>query len=1036
MRLLEACVLGALAGAVLGAKALEVTNVAGLVQTRDRLEPGIFRVRLAGAVWWSNPGEWRLVLRDDTGVAEIAVQPEGPFPPAGERVILEGEGTIDASGGAYRMGVVGPVVVNDGVHAMVEKRGAVFLRAGKNPIRLEWFNGTDKFGLALEWEGPGFARGEIPASALFRDDAATGGLVSGLDYKCVEAEGEVLPDFDRLPPLQSGVVSNFTLGVLPRSERIGVRFRGWLEVPRDGLYTFYLKSDDGSRWFVGRPTFRTTRLGRETFPPARTIVPGQMLGEGEDCEWAQAEGAVSFVGESGTGLELELAAATGKMRVRIPAREGLSAETLLNRRVRVRGVCRSVLSPEGERVAGLLLVPSAEHVERLESQTASGPKAKGGLQLLTTAAEVHQLSRQEAERGYPARLRGVITCLLPERSAFTLQDGTRGLYVVDFTRATPPEIGEFVEVEGTTDPGLFAPVVNVTRVRSLGTGRLPEPVRPTWDQLLNGSLDAQYVQLQGIVTAVQSNSLTLLTRHGRIRMEVRLNSARPDALERFEDSLVSIRGTLFASWDYLTHQVRVGEIRIYGAAVSVESPAPGDLFALPSQTVAQLQLFNPLADVMRRVKVSGQVLHTRGTEHYLTDGTNGMRFIAKKSPALRPGDQVEVVGFPEWSGVSPLLREAVVRKTGHGPLPPPRDLSPERLIEGSHDAMRVRVRGLLANVRETADEQVFEIQSGVRSFAARLVGRRFVPPPLGSTLELTGTYSGVGGDKAMGQDISSFELLLDSPLDIRVLARPPWWTLKRLLVIVGALVCGLALTGLWITQLRRKVEERTAELEVQIRERQRVEQQRLMEQERARVAQDLHDELGAGLTEISMLAARARSAAATEEKWKNYLDQMSDKARAMVTALDEIVWAMSPRHDSLGSLVSYFCLYAERFLGLANITWRLEETGPMPEAQMDSHCRHQLFLAFKEALNNIVCHSGATEVRLAFARENGRLRVSIADNGRGLPSEPAGTQQDGLSNLRRRLERLNGRAEILSEPGRGVTVNFYVPLQHDDGGHR
>ena len=129
---------------------------------------------------------------------------------------------------------------------------------------------------------------------------------------------------------------------------------------------------------------------------------------------------------------------------------------------------------------------------------------------------------------------------------------------------------------------------------------------------------------------------------------------------------------------------------------------------------------------------------------------------------------------------------------------------------------------------------------------------------------------------------------------------------------------------MWITQLHRKVEQRTAELENQIQERQRVEHQRAMEQERARIAQDLHDELGSGITEISMLAARAGSASAPDEKRARYLEQMGDKAREMVTALDEIVWAMNPKHDSLVSLVSYFCLYADRFLGLANIAWRLE----------------------------------------------------------------------------------------------------------------
>jgi signal transduction histidine kinase len=202
-----------------------------------------------------------------------------------------------------------------------------------------------------------------------------------------------------------------------------------------------------------------------------------------------------------------------------------------------------------------------------------------------------------------------------------------------------------------------------------------------------------------------------------------------------------------------------------------------------------------------------------------------------------------------------------------------------------------------------------------------------------------------------------------------------------------------------------------------------------MEQERARVAQDLHDDLGSGLTEISMLGARAHSSIATDEKRKLYLEQMSTKAREMVAVLDEIVWAMNPRHDSLASLVSYFCLYADRFLGLANITWRLEGVPVPDDAVVDSRHRHQLFLAFKEGLTNVVRHSGAQEVRLSIGLDAGQVRLTISDNGRGLPASLRTEEMDGVVNMRARLEKLGGRFEIASEPGRGTTLRFFMPAR-------
>jgi signal transduction histidine kinase len=200
-----------------------------------------------------------------------------------------------------------------------------------------------------------------------------------------------------------------------------------------------------------------------------------------------------------------------------------------------------------------------------------------------------------------------------------------------------------------------------------------------------------------------------------------------------------------------------------------------------------------------------------------------------------------------------------------------------------------------------------------------------------------------------------------------------------------------------------------------------------MEEERTRIAQDLHDELGSGITEISMLAARAKSAGALDDKRERHLEQVGVKARELVTALDEIVWAMNPRHDSVASLVSYLSLYAERFLKLANISWRLDSPNGTIDQVVDSRRRHQLFLAFKEALTNIVRHSNATEVQLNIRCDAAKVLVAIADNGRGLPTDSRTDNMDGVSNMRNRIEKLGGRFEITGQQGKGTTVRFEVP---------
>jgi signal transduction histidine kinase len=1012
-----------------------ITNVHQIRILATQTPKTSYSIRLEGDVWWANLTEGKLVLKDDSGAEELEMDLHGQSVESGQRVLLEGTGTITPTGAGFRIGTKGPVVDNDGTHDMVKKSGTVFLKAGRNPLRVEWFNGVEKYGLEVEYQGSSLLRQKIPDSALFRVQVdGTSGVsnwVNGLDFLCSDAPAEVLPDFNPSTALKTGTVNNFDLRVMARSEHVGLCFTGFLEVPRDGLYTFYTTSDDGSRLFVGEPSFQLKVIGRAVFPKPQHLAIGQTLHQDESGRWIEVEGKVTFVSEEPDGLKLELSTETGRVRVEIADNSGLSPKLLLNQRIRAVGFCQSAYASDGREVLGILLVPSGQEITLVEPLPAAVENMgtnTTGLPLLANAAEIHRLKREEAQRGYPVKIRGVITSVLPEHQAFTIQDSTRGIYVIDFSesRSDPPRIGEFLEVEGLTDPGQFAPVVNASRVHILGAGNLPEPIHPTHDQLMNGSLDAQYVEIQGILTSVQTNGVILFTPDGRIKSELRVTGFKTQDLEHYEDALIRVRGCLFATWDYVTHQVKIDEIRIYGADITVDQPAPADLFSTPRKTASELLQFDPQASVFQRVKVSGQIIHIRDSEYFIMDGANGVRFIAKHPTGLQVGDLVEVVGFPELSSAPPVLREAVARKVGHATLPKARLLGPDDLIRADLDSTQVRVKAMLVSQKNTPTGQALEMRVGLRSFLAWLPGENedVWAIPAGSQLELTGTYASQG----VSQDAASFGLLVNSPSDIAVLARPPWWTLKKLLVILGMLACVLAITVLWITQLRRKVDQRTIELEIQIQERQRVEQRHAMEQERARIAQDLHDELGSGLTEITMLGARARCASAPLATRGSYLDQMGNKARQMVMALDEIVWAMNPTHDSLASMVSYFSLYAERFLGLANIAWRLEGPFEPGDHAVDSRHRHQLFLAFKEALTNVVRHSGATEVRLRIQVEHGQFRLTIADNGRGLAESGQTEEMDGVANMRTRLEKLGGRFDVSSKINEGTVVRFELPL--------
>jgi len=223
-----------------------------------------------------------------------------------------------------------------------------------------------------------------------------------------------------------------------------------------------------------------------------------------------------------------------------------------------------------------------------------------------------------------------------------------------------------------------------------------------------------------------------------------------------------------------------------------------------------------------------------------------------------------------------------------------------------------------------------------------------------------------------------------------------------------------------VIAMRRRMHHRMEQLE----------QQHELERERSRIAQDLHDDLGAGLTEISLLGGLLQDPARFTTGKQEALQRIVQRCHDLVVALDEIVWAVNPRNDSVNSLTGYLSRYAQGFLEPTTIRCRLEVPEAGPEHPLNSEHRHNLFLAFKEALTNVVRHSEATEVRIKIAfEEDGRLLIAIEDNGRGLPVVEKKDAGDGLNNLRRRMAQIGGQCDITSLPGGGVAIALSLPLK-------
>ena len=206
-----------------------------------------------------------------------------------------------------------------------------------------------------------------------------------------------------------------------------------------------------------------------------------------------------------------------------------------------------------------------------------------------------------------------------------------------------------------------------------------------------------------------------------------------------------------------------------------------------------------------------------------------------------------------------------------------------------------------------------------------------------------------------------------------------------------------------------------------------LEQQAALHKERARIAKDIHDDLGASLTQIGLLGELARQDRAEPDKASHHLEKISGIARQVLKSLDEIVWAVNPRNDTLAHLIDYAGQFAVDYLRVAGIRCRLDLPAHVPSRELSTDVRHNLFLLVKESIHNVVKHAHASEVWLRVVTTEAQLRLSVEDDGRGFEKPPGDPGADGLRNMRQRIADIGGECRIESQAGAGTKVIVELP---------
>jgi PAS domain S-box-containing protein len=423
---------------------------------------------------------------------------------------------------------------------------------------------------------------------------------------------------------------------------------------------------------------------------------------------------------------------------------------------------------------------------------------------------------EEAERGYPVRIRAVVTYYNWDAGDLFIQDSTAGIWVNPGETKLALHQGEFVEVEGFSAVGDFAPDIDHAHFRSLGEAPMPKPQRPTSDELASGRQDSQWIELEGVVRSVaeREGGLVLNVSSGAFECSVFVLKY-PSLPTDIVDGRIRIRGVFSGLYDSSnTRFIGFQALTPSWSDVKVLERPTQQLWSVPARPMRTFLRLTPEGAFTHRVHVRGVVTFQQVGRFLCVRDSGGALLVNTTQPTpLKVGDLIDAMGFPAIGDYTGIMRDAIFQRVSAGPAPEPVAVSPEKLRVGSYNADLVRLSARLLNCTTRPGEEVLDLQAGGVTFRAVLnTGTNSSPLGslrAGSLLQLTGVMI-VEADK--NHEPKGFEILLRSPADVVVLELPSWWTPGRLLLVLSLLGVAVISALGWIAALRRRVRQQTETL--------------------------------------------------------------------------------------------------------------------------------------------------------------------------------------------------------------------------------
>jgi signal transduction histidine kinase len=745
---------------------------------------------------------------------------------------------------------------------------------------------------------------------------------------------------------------------------------------------------------------------------------------------------------------------------------------------------------------------------------------------LTQIAQVRRLSPQDASRGYPVHLTAVMTYSDLTRYMHFLQDDSAGIYM-DLSKVEPkPQLfsGCKVELQGFSAPGDYAPIVIAQQIRTMGKAPLPPPQSVSFQKMMTGSYDSQWVQLKGVVRnqwwSTNLTTLGLYTGDGVVKILVPEQQNAPPP-RNYIDAAVELSGVCTTQFDE-RRRLQGVEVQVPDwSQVRVTEATVEDPFTLPVKPIAGLLQFAPGSGDLHRTRVMGVVLlKLRDGTFYLQDASGGIQIQPQSQVPVRVGSAADVVGFPVLVDRQPVLQNALFKPVPSTTPLDPADLKPESLLEENLQGTLVRFDGQVLGHFSRASEELLTVQLGSSIIEVRLEKGQSedqladIRP--GSTVRLTGVWLASADENGASQQIT---LLLRSASDVRVLATPSWWTPHHTTRVLSGLVALLVLGLGWLRALQRQVKQRTLELNHEIEHHKRTEAQleaeiaeRLaMEAEVEKTHQDLlAASREAGMAEVAtsvlhnvgnVLNSVNVSAHVLDEKIKasktsslakaagllrehaldlpefltldpkgrqlpQFLTQLSDHLSAEQKHLLKEVDLLGKNLDHIKQIIATQQHYA-RVMGvteslhpaeLVEDALRINEeslsrrgiqicrqyAAPLPKLTVDKHKALQVLINLIRNAGSACEESSQAEKRMTLhlANGDGRLKISVSDNGIGIAPENLTrifnhgftTRRDGhgfgLHSGALAAKEMGGTLHAHSTgPGQGATFTLELPVQ-------